>query len=76
MSVYLQKFPNQLEKMLTYHQLIQWMMSKQANWQYYDYHFRVDREYIQFDWETVRPDLDRERYSHSFCAQQNANKSQ
>ena len=76
MSVYLQKFPNQLEKMLTYHQHIQRMMSKQANWRYYDYHFRVDREYIQFDWDTVRPDLDRETYSHSFRAQQNANKSQ
>ena len=63
MSVYLKRYPEQLDQMLTYHQHIQRMMARQANWRDYDYHFRVDREYVQFDWDIVRPDLERDAYN-------------
>ena len=63
MSVYLKSYPEQLDQMLTYHQHIQRMMARQANWRDYDYHFRVDREYVQFDWDIVRPDLERDAYN-------------
>ena len=62
MSIYLKKYPEQLDQMLTYHQHIQRMMARQANWRTYDYHFRVDREYVQFTWDTVRADLEWEAY--------------
>ena len=59
----LKKYPEQLDQMLTYHQHIQRMMARQANWRDYDYHFRVDREYVQFNWDIVRPDLERDAYN-------------
>ena len=57
-----EKYPNEVDKMLTYHHNIQTMMARQANWRSFDYHFRVDREYVNLDWDTVRSDLERDAY--------------
>ena len=63
MAIYLAKYPKDLNPMLSYHQNIQKMMAKQANWRDFDNQFRTDREYIRCSWDTIRADLEREAYA-------------
>ena len=62
MSVYLKKRPEESEQLVTYHQNVQKRMSRGANWRIYDSQFRIDREYDQCRWDTVRIDLERDAY--------------
>ena len=62
MSIYLKKYPHELDQMITYHQNIQKLMQRGANWRSYDFQFRVDREFDQCKWDVVRMDLERDAY--------------
>ena len=61
-SVYLAKYPKDLQDILTYQLNIHHMMPRKANWYLYEYKFRVDRENSKCRWNTVRNDLDRDAY--------------
>ena len=54
--------PLQLQQMITYHHNIINLMNGGANWRTYDFQYRVDREYQQCPWDTVRVDLERDAY--------------
>ena len=62
MAIYLEKYQDQLQQMITYHHNIMKLMNGGANWRTYDFQFRVDREYQQCPWDTVRVDLERDAY--------------
>ena len=64
MSVYLEKYPEDLTDMLSYQQQIQRMMQRKANWRYYDFRFRSDREYSLYKWNMIRQDLERDAYAN------------
>ena len=61
-SVYLQKYPGELQAMLTYHQNVTKLMLRKAYWRDYDIQFRIDREYSNYPWDIVRTDLERDAY--------------
>ena len=63
MSTYIEKYHKQTDELITYHQFIQKLMLKGANWQNYDYQFRVDRAYSICQWDTVRSDLECDVYA-------------
>ena len=56
-AVYVQKFPEQLQDLLTYGNTIRKMISSGQAWWYYDRQFRIAREYSQCSWATMRVDL-------------------
>ena len=56
-AVYVQKYPEQLQDLLTYGNTIKRMMNSGQQWWHYDKQFRVAREYSHCSWATVRVDL-------------------
>ena len=62
MAVYLEKFPKEVHRMLTYQKNIQKMMTKNANWRQFDLKFRQERAYGNIPWHAIRPDLERDAY--------------
>ena len=57
LAVYTQKPRNDLSDLITYSRHIKDLMQSGADWRYYERQFRVDREYSQCSWATVRVDL-------------------
>lgn len=57
MAIYTQKYPHELQDLLTYSQSIKRMMLSNSNWRYYDKQFRLSREHSLCSWLTVRIDL-------------------
>lgn len=57
-AVYVQKYPQQLNDILTYVHYIKDLMKQGANWRYYDTNYRLDREFSQCTWTTIRQDLE------------------
>jgi hypothetical protein len=59
MSVYLQRFPEQVHALLAYEQDVNSLANQGLDWAFYDEQFRRGRESSQYAWDTMRPDLDR-----------------
>lgn len=57
MSVYVGKFPDKMNDLLTYGRSIKAMMSHKIDWNYYDTQFRKSREYSKCSWTAIRIDL-------------------
>ena len=57
-AIYLQRYPNQLNQILTYVHYVKDLMKQGANWRLYDTQFRQDREYSHCPWNAVRQDLE------------------
>ena len=51
------KYPEQLQDLLTYSKYIKKLMAAGDQWQYYDHHFRLDREHSLYSWSQIRIDL-------------------
>ena len=62
MKVYLEKHPKDMNDMLSYQQQIQKMRQRRANWRYYDFKFRSDREYSRCKWNLIRIALEQDAY--------------
>ena len=56
-AVYVQKYPEHLQDLLTYGNSIRKMMTAKQAWWYYDRQFRIGREHSLCSWATVRVDL-------------------
>jgi len=57
-AVYVQRYPAQLNDILSYAQHIKELMRSNSNWAYYDTRYRQDREFKHCSWLTVRKDLE------------------
>lgn len=57
LAIYVRKFPNEIQDLLSYGKFIKELMTKNFNWSYYDHKFRKDREYNLCKWTTIRIDL-------------------
>jgi len=57
LSIYVTKYPRELNELLTYGQSIKLMMNRGENWNFYDKQFRISREYSRCSWDLVRVDL-------------------
>ena len=69
-AVYTEKYPQDLNSLLTYSHHIKYLMSVKADWQAYDVHFRMDREYSLCSWLTVRQDLELKAFRQSLSMRQ------
>lgn len=68
MAVYVQKYPEQLQDLLTYGYTIKSMMQNGQDWNNYDRQFRIAREHSNCSWSSVRVDLlitDMNKYKQS-----------
>ena len=57
LAVNVKAHPDQLVQLITYSKFIKSIMRKGHDWRYYDHHFRKDREFSLYTWDTVRVDL-------------------
>ena len=57
MAIYLQRYPEHLQELLTYGKFVKELMERGSNWNYYDRQFRKDREFSILPWNTIRIDL-------------------
>ena len=56
-SVYVEKYPDEVQDLFTYELKLTNMYTLGANWQYYDTEFRKDQEFAQYSFLTHRSDL-------------------
>ena len=57
-AVYVEKYPDELNAILTYAQHVKDQMRNGAHWRMYDTQFRRDREFTKCSWQMVRQDLE------------------
>ena len=73
-AIYTQKYPEQLNDLITYGKTVKEFMRLGQNWQYYDSNFRIDREYTKCSWAALRVDLQINASKSNFRSQ-STNKS-
>lgn len=56
-AVYVDRYPKEIQDLLTYGQSIKAMMRRRENWSYYDKQYRIAREFSKCSWDTARVDL-------------------
>ena len=57
LAVYTEKFPHEIQDILSYTRDVRRLQSLNVNWMLYDTQYRQDREYTHCSWRTVRTDL-------------------
>ena len=62
LAVYVQRYPEQLNDLLSYARHVKELMRCGANWAFYDLHYRCDREFSHCSWLVVRQDLELKAY--------------
>lgn len=68
-AIYAERYPDQLNDLLSYSKFIKNLMRNDANWQLYDRKFRQDREFSHCSFGTVRVDLHVEAYTSKISRQ-------
>ena len=61
-ALYLEKYPHELNAILSYSSTVQQIMTAGGDWRNYDTRYRQDREVTHCSWHTVRPDLEIQAY--------------
>jgi hypothetical protein len=74
-SIYVQKYPAQLNDILSYCQHVKDLMRNAANWRQYDYQYRLDREFSHCSWLLVRQDLELRAFRSPTPTQTNTSKN-
>ena len=67
-SVYTQRYPEQLEALLTYSRHVKELMKMKADWRGYDEEYRRAREFSPYSFYTVRQDLELKAFSQALVA--------
>ena len=57
LAIYVQRYPKELQDLLSYGNNIRNMMRNKQNWNYYDRQFRLARQHSLCAWTTIRVDL-------------------
>ena len=57
-SIYIEGHPSEYAEILTYVKSVKELMHDRADWAYYDFHYRTDREFTLEKWTTCNPALD------------------
>ena len=57
-AIYLEKYPSELNGILTYAQHVKDLMRNGANWRMYDSLYRQEREFTKCSWNIIRQDLE------------------
>ena len=57
-AVYLQRYPAEAGEILTYVKSVKDLMQEDADWAYYDFHYRTEREWTKMSWTTCDPNLE------------------
>ena len=57
-AVYLQRYPTEAGEILTYVKSVKDLMQEEADWAYFDYHYRTEREWTKQPWTTCDPNLE------------------
>ena len=57
-AAYLQRYPSEAGEILTYVKSVKDLMQEEADWAYYDFHYRSERAWTRDPWTTCDPNLE------------------
>ena len=64
-ALYLEKYPHELNAILSYSSTVQQIMTAGGDWRNYDIRYRQDQEVTHCSWHTVRPSLEIQAYGRT-----------
>ena len=74
-AIYVQHYPEQLNDM-SYAHYVKDLLKHNANWQFYDSHFRSDSEFSKCSWLGSRQDLELRAFRVAACSYNGSNQTQ